>query len=384
MLPEGGELNRTIIWILSLGIFFFIFPKMYFFMLMREFEVTTRKLEEMVKEAREIAVKLAEREGGIREKAEEIVKKFSDFFMIQPIDLDPYGIVYKLEHVLESGEERFREVAREIAPKANKEVLSNVMMTLKGVIALNSIAKIVRHNVELVRKTGNFQIALILKMVLPLIVKIAEGQLKGTKAFSEGKPIGDGVGPLVVASMIDGDPIEEEEEIIYKKNIDGREVFLIKPKGPGGRLGKLDKAIYKIIEKEGKISRIITVDAALKLEGEETGSVNEGVGVAMGGPGVQRWKIEKLAAEMGIPIDAIAIKMSEKEAISPMKKKIFDSIEEARESILRAIKRAPLGSRVIVVGVGNTCGIGNNKDYIKKIEDEIKEEEKKKSKEKGK
>ncbi|RLF88448.1 DUF1512 domain-containing protein, partial [Thermococci archaeon] len=135
---------------------------------------------------------------------------------------------------------------------------------------------------------------------------------------------------------------------------------------------------------EGKISRIITVDAALKLEGEETGSVNEGVGVAMGGPGVQRWKIEKLAAEMGIPIDAIAIKMSEKEAISPMKKKIFDSIEEARESILRAIKRAPLGSRVIVVGVGNTCGIGNNKDYIKKIEDEIKEEEKKKSKEKGK
>ena len=36
---------------------------------------------------------------------------------------------------------------------------------------------------------------------------------------------------------------------------------------------------------------IITIDAALKLEGEDTGEVAEGIGAAIGGPGIERYKI---------------------------------------------------------------------------------------------
>ena len=63
-------------------------------------------------------------------------------------------------------------------------------------------------------------------------------------------------------------PKEIEEDIMMSKiSIEGRNCFVIKAKGPGGRLGRPGKAVEKLV-KRNKISRIITIDAAAKLEGE--------------------------------------------------------------------------------------------------------------------
>jgi len=240
-------------------------------------------------------------------------------------------------------------------------------MGLAGGIAVHEIAKIVRHYVELVRKTKSIQIAMILQMQMPLIERIARAMFRGTNALSKGNPIGDGLGPLVIAELAGDKKMEviEEDILVARIKLDGRDVFVLKAKGPGGRIGRPGKAVEKVI-KNNKIARVIAIDAAAKLEGEKTGSIAEGVGVAMGGPGVERSYIEDVVVKKNMPLDSIVVKMSQEEAIMPMRKVIKDSLPEVRESIKRSLERTSRGDKVIIVGVGNTSGIGNSrKDVIK-------------------
>jgi hypothetical protein len=101
------------------------------------------------------------------------------------------------------------------------------------------------------------------------------------------------------------------------------------------------------------------IDAALKLEGEEVGEVAEGVGAAIGGPGVDQFKIEESILKYRIPINAVIIKEDIGDAVSPMRKEIFDAVDKAIERIKQVIlERTKEGDKIIITGVGNTIGIG--------------------------
>jgi len=51
--------------------------------------------------------------------------------------------------------------------------------------------------------------------------------------------------------------------------------------------------VVRSIVKDENINKSITIDAAVKLEGEETGKVTQDIGVVIGGPGVDKWTIEE-------------------------------------------------------------------------------------------
>ena len=138
--------------------------------------------------------------------------------------------------------------------------------------------------------------------------------------------------------------------------------------------------------KRNKISRIITIDAGLKLEGEKTGSVAEGVGFAMGGWG-ERELIENYLLPKKIPIDSIVVKVGFAEAIIPMTKDIYNALPKIREHMKNAVRRAKMNEKVIIIGVGNSSGIGNTKRELKdlhklvdQLDRRIKQEEAKKKK----
>jgi hypothetical protein len=132
---------------------------------------------------------------------------------------------------------------------------------------------------------------------------------------------------------------------------------VVKAKGSGGSVGRPGEAVEKLLAEDRNISQILTVDTALKLEGEETGSIAEGVGAAIGGPGVERFKIEQLAADRTINLRAFVAKMSEKEAISEMAKAVRDQVEPMAERIRNILRSLPDGASVIVAGIGNTLGV---------------------------
>jgi len=320
---------------------------------------TLLEMEKMVKNSKDLIIKLSKENGG-KKAAMKQVDEFLDFFIIPPTDLDPNGIVQKFNQILELSESRFKKMVETIAPKANREIKANIIMTLKVAIGLNSIYKMIRHNFELAKKTGNLQILLALQMNIPLIMRIFKAQYKGAEAFSNGLPVGDGAGPLTIAMLLKKeDKIESIDEMIYAiRKDENRKIIILRPEGPGAKLGKVAKAANTLIDKFN-IKKIIMVDAAVKMEGEETGKVAEGVGVVIGGTGVEKWFIEDKILRGDIEIDSIVIKMSQEEAITQMDKKILEGCKIALERIKASIEWTEKGNNILIVGVGNSCGIPN-------------------------
>lgn len=370
----------VIIWFFMLFIFIFLYPRLMLSQLIYKIEQSARKMESMSKKANLLTAKKADKNPTreLRNKIDE----FTDFFVVEPSAIDPYGLVRKIDQIIRSMEKRFDEFVGTIARGKDEKENQELNYGLRAAIGLRQISKIVRHNVELAKKFKNLQIAMILQMQLPIIEKIAESEFKGTEAFVNGWPISDGIGALAAASLIDHSKEVAGDVVCGETSINGRKCFVLKAKGPAPHLGRIDEAINKIMKRH-RIARIITIDASQKLEGEKTGSVAEGVGFAMGGI-AQREIIENVLLPKKKPIDSIIIKVGMEEAITPMKKEIFKSLPKIEGAVKKAVNRAKKNENVIIIGIGNSCGIGDNKKEIVPVEKIVEKLDKKAKEEKEK
>jgi len=229
-------------------------------------------------------------------------------------------------------------------------------------MALNFIYKVIRHYYIQGKKTLSLYVIMQIQMILPMVMKEAEAYASALKAFAYGQPIGDGAGPLVAAKLMHGYEIRKlpKDCVMATVPFEGRTALVIKAEGPGGNVGKPGDAVEAIIEEnEGKIGMVIMIDAGLKLEGEIVGEVAEGVGAAIGGPGVDQFKIEAKLTKYKIPINAVIIKEDIGDAVSPMRKEINDAADPVIERVRNVVKeRTKEGDKIIIVGVGNSIGVG--------------------------
>lgn len=378
----GQDWFSSMLWFVMMMVFFYFYPRMMLTQIMWRLEKSAKELEEMSDEAEKFVLKEISPNPGA--KVSESVKRFFEFFVISPADLDPAGMVRKLDHIIVNERQRFRYFVKQLDPKMPAEKQACMQMGLAAGMTVHQIAKVVRHFVETIKKEKTYQMAMIIQMQLPMIERMARSMLVGTKAMSRGRPIGDAFGPYAAAKLIGNRKTTEiaDEIVMARVSVSGRMAFVMKARGPGGRLGDPGKAVEKITRKH-RIDKIITIDAAAKLEGEKTGSVAEGVGVAMGGPGVERAYIEEVAVKGGIPLDSIIVKMSPEEAIKPMRKAVKDALPQVMESIKRSMETVKKGGMVIIVGVGNTSGVGDSDDtaemekWIDNYEKKLKAKQKK-------
>lgn len=368
------------LWMLIFFSFILLYPKYMLYRMIAEMEAVAQTLEGYTKKAVDIIVKTSREKGRAKEDPRKVVENALEFFLIGPVDLDPYGILKKIEYLLDKAEDRFESIATTIAPESDQVWHANMISLIKGGIGLNVIAKTVRHYVEFVKKTGNFQVAMLIQMSLPMIKKIAKAQMKGVEAIAQGRPIGDSIGPLVAASLVrgrgDGGYEVAKDVICHETTIADKKVLVLKALGPGATLGKLGDGVEKVC-RDNQVAKIITIDASLKLEGEKTGKVAEGVGAAIGDPGPEKAKIEAVAMKHNIPLEAYAIKMSIEEAISPLTKDIGKAVDNTLQLVKESVERTPEKGKIIIVGVGNTCGIGNTYAAVKDLQFPEKEEEEK-------
>jgi hypothetical protein len=368
-MPFNQDLFGNIIWFILFFVFIFFYPRIMIAQALWNLEKAVSLLEKYTATGKNIVLKKIAKKPS--KEIREAVSNFLEFFVIEPVSLDPFGIIKKIEHLTNLSERRFKHFVKTIAPKFDSESQANLMMGLAGAISLNQISKVVRHFVETIRKTKNLQLALLLQMQLPMIEKISKALLKGTEAMTNGWPLGDAAGALVAAHLIGESKAKEvDDTVVVSKKLKGKNVIIIKAKGPGGRLGKLGKVVERIVRTQ-KVAKLITVDAASKLEGEKTGAIAEGVGVAIGGIGVDRSYIENIATQKDIPLDSIVIKMSPEEAIMPMKLEVLNAIPRAVKLVEENVARTPGTGKIVIIGVGNTAGVGNDKASTKKAEEQI-------------
>jgi hypothetical protein len=360
-----GDSISNIISILFYGVFIvFIFygQRIQMYVMIREVEGSLYKLKYIKEEGRKITIETIKEIGKPQTDPTARVDRYLEYFTIQPQSMDPSGIVYKLDHILDVRDTRLKDEVKIMAPESNEIQVNNLENTLEAAMALNFIYKVVRHYYIQGKKTLSLYIIMQLQMILPLVMKEAEAYASALKAFAYGQPIGDGAGPLVAAKLMHGNETRKvpKDCVVATMPIEGRTAFIIKAEGPGGNVGKPGDAVKAVIdENEGKISSVIMIDAGLKLEGETVGAVAEGIGAAIGGPGVDQFKIEEAVVEHHIPINAVIVKEDIGDAVSPMRKEISDSVDKVIERVKNVIlERTKEGDKVIIVGVGNTIGIG--------------------------
>lgn len=362
--------------ILNLLFFILIFISMFYgqklqgYMAASQIKTGLEKLEKWNKEGKKILLtKFKQFSDDLKNEKDLMIEleNFLTFQEILPVDLDPNGIIPKIDHVVDVRDERYKEEVALIAPKANSIQSSNLENLLEAVMAVNFIYRLVKHYLILGKKSKSMILLMQIAMQLNLIITMAKAYFYAIKAFSEGSPIGDALGPMVAGHFVrdisndDVKAIEIAKDTIYQTvEFEGRTIFVVRAKGPGGTVGKPGKAIQQLIEEHGdSISRIIMIDAALKLASDKTGSIAIGVGAAIGGIGVEKFLIEDSTTKKSIPIDALLCKQSLEDAITTMKKPITNSVPIIVEKIKMSIrKRTEKGTKVIVAGIGNTIGIG--------------------------
>ena len=348
-----------LVWILPIILFVFYGQRIQLFVTSGEIKKGIKKLDGFREESRTELIDYVKNNLTPKNDPTKKIDQFLDYFTIMPVDMDPNGIVDKVRHIVRSREDYTREHVKLLSPEMNDFELTKVQTLLEIASSLQMIYKIINHMFLIAKKQNNYPLILPLQMILPFIMEQAEAMKEAIPAFKAGQPVGDGIGPMVVGKMM----LNHQKEAIAfqttlaKTDFEDRKLFLLKAEGPGSTVGRPADALETIVS-DNKLDAIIMVDAALKLEGEDSASVSRGFGAAIGGIGTEKFQIEAIATTNNIPLFSIVVKQSVKEAITLMTKDIADVADDVRLQVYDMIREnTQQGQSVGVIGVGNTAGV---------------------------
>ena len=159
----------------------------------------------------------------------------NNFFMIYPVGIEPTDIIRRLKHLIRSRNEAVRMYVKESIPGASEVEIQNAEVLLEITSVLTLINKLVKHYYQLGLKYNNWILMMQLALELQQIVKLAKSYDDAMDSFMKGAPIGDGAGPLLAHELKgDAEPREiVKETIVYKRDFEGRTLYIIKATGPG-------------------------------------------------------------------------------------------------------------------------------------------------------
>ena len=357
----GDDSNpfMMLVWFLPIILFVFYGQRIQLIITSRDIKKSMSELEQFRNDSRDELINYIKQKLSPNGDPTQKLDRFFDYFTIMPVDIDPNGMIPKIHHLVRSREDTTRKQVMSMFSEISTLEITKVQNLLEIVTTLQLLHRIVRHLFLTAKKQNNYPLILPLQMMLPFIMEQAEALKDAVPAFKQGQPIGDGIGPLVVGEMmLDTKKQKAEFETVYSESeFNGRKLILLKAEGPYATVGRPGEATESLVEKF-KPNIIIMIDAALKLEGEDTGDVVQGFGAAIGGIGTDRFKIEAIATKHDIPIFAIVVRQSVKDAITLMKKEISDQTEKVRNQVYEMITdNSNPNETVLVIGVGNTLGV---------------------------
>ena len=348
-----------LIWIVPIIIFVFYGQRIQLYITSGEIKKGIKKIGIFRDESKKELIDYIKKNFNLKDDPTDKINQFLDYFTIMPIDMDPNGIVEKVKHTVRSRDNYTRKHVKSLSPEINDLELTKVQTLLEIASSLQMIHKIINHMFLTAKKQNNYPLILPLQMLLPFIFEQAEAMKEAIPAFKSGQPVGDGIGPMVVGKMMLNctKEIIVFQTVLAKTTFENRTLFLLKAEGPLSTVGRPSDALEKIIS-SNKIDAIIMIDAALKLEGEDSASIARGFGAAIGGIGTEKFEIEAIATGKNIPVFSIVVKQSVKEAITLMTKDIADQSDKVRLQVYEMIQENTLeGQSILIMGVGNTVGI---------------------------
>ena len=356
---EDTDTLMMLIWIIPVIIFVFYGQRIQLIISSNEIKKDIQKLEEYTASTKKDFLTYVKNNLTSSSDPSKKLDSFFDYFTIMPVDLDPNGIISKINHLVRSREDFIRLQINNMFSDLSSIELSKLQNLLEIVTTLQLFHKHTRHLYLTAKKQKNFPLILPLQMMIPFIMEESEALKDAMTAIKQGQPIGDGIGPMIVGElMLDTKKENAAFETVWSKTtFEDRELFLLKAEGPNATVGRPGDGFEKIISIK-KPDLVIMIDASLKLEGEDSASIAKGFGAAIGGIGTERFKIEEIATQNEIPILALVVKQSIYEAITLMTDDIANQTETVKEELFQMIRdNTASGQTILVIGVGNTIGV---------------------------
>nr|MDO8079848.1 DUF1512 family protein [Candidatus Freyarchaeota archaeon] len=322
---------------------------------LRKVRKRVKEVSGMIKETRSMVMSLfddklteEERVGGY--------DNVMDYFVIAPIETDPSGVMSRLEYLLNTGDETLGKLVEPLSPDGDSERVENLKQMFREAITLNRIYKMLRELYLSSKKSRSLETVMQSTMNLSMLIRDARIRFKAVKAYVDPQPIGSGIAPLVASNLIDASPFEVKDGVVIsERKYNGRDLIIIKPKGPGARMRNLGRVVETKIMEEKKVAGVVVITAQVKLEGEKSAVITPATGVAfISEP--DKYRLEELASQRKIPLISIIVKMSEEEYHTKMSDEIHDTVPKIIEKFKDVIGQLGKG-KVIVVGSGNTMSI---------------------------
>jgi len=164
MIPEVSQLfpqDNILGWILQIAYLGFFAVYMLYgqriqtWSMLMTVRSSLNHLKFMRDEGRRIAISTIKEIGKLNEDPTAGIDRFLEYIAIAPQSMDPSGIVWKLEHILDVQDTRFKDDVKIMAPEADETQTNNLENMLEAALALNTIYKVIRHYYLLGKKTMN-------------------------------------------------------------------------------------------------------------------------------------------------------------------------------------------------------------------------------------
>ena len=299
----------------------------------------------------------------------QFIQKMLEFFVISPSPIDP-PLYNKIHFLSAEREKRYRNLIENFISIKSKEKIATITSLLQATTEIDILYKKVNHNLLVGKQTKSYWFLLQSAAEITQIMLNAHAYRAALDSFLLKRPIGDSIGPMVVADFTHS--YQENANVTsldhgYCQSIVNyreRECICLRAKGPECVVGNPGDALEKILSTNPDVKIIITIDAMSKLKGEKTGTVAQGLGVAAGGGNsensIEKYKIENLAYNHNpiIPVEAIICREALEEAVLPMNEEISESVPKIIRILKEIIRnQTSIHDKVIIIGIGNAIGI---------------------------
>ena len=201
---EDIDTLMMLVWILPVIIFVFYGQRIQLIISSNEIKKDIGKLEEYTDSTKKDFLNYVKNNLNSKSNPSKKLDSFFDYFTIMPVDIDPNGIILKINHLVRSREDFIRLQITGMFSNLSSIELSKLQNLLEIVTTLQLFYKHTRHLYLTAKKQKNFPLILPLQMMIPFIMEEAVALKDAMPAIKSGQPIGDGIGPMIIGQMMLG------------------------------------------------------------------------------------------------------------------------------------------------------------------------------------
>ena len=148
MLLAQSDIAGTVVWFVLLFVMIFLYPRLMLSQMIYKIEQSAVRMEAMTRKS----MSMVARKSGNQKDVKQKIDEFTEFFVVEPSAIDPFGLVKKIDQTVRSMETRFDEFVDRIVPNKGYADKQDINYGLRASIGLKQMSKIVRHYVEMAKK----------------------------------------------------------------------------------------------------------------------------------------------------------------------------------------------------------------------------------------